>query len=89
MKTTKLEVIDTFPAFPDFREKTQDLPNDAQIEGWAQDYLSLWPELLTMQVDDYHQQNIDWRSISWVRDLRHRVSIFRPSGVMQKHWKSN
>jgi hypothetical protein len=64
MKTGKLEIIDTFPAFLDYWEKTQDLPLDAQIEGWAQDYLSSWPELLTMQVEDYREQNIDWRSIA-------------------------
>lgn len=64
MQTSKLEILDTFPAFLVYWEKCRDLPLDVQIELWAQDYLSPWPELLAKQIEDYCQQNIDWREIA-------------------------
>jgi hypothetical protein len=71
MATSKLEILDTFPAFLTYWEKCRDLPLDAQIERWAQDYLSPWTELLAMQVEDYHDQNIDWQSIARERIFPH------------------
>ena len=62
--TSKLEILDTLPAFLTYWEKCLDLTLNAQIERWAQDYLSPWPELLTIQVEDYHDQKIDWQSIA-------------------------
>ena len=61
---SKCEVIDTFPAFLTYWAKAQGQPLDDQIEGWATEYLSPWPELLTMQVDDYTSQGVDWRQIA-------------------------
>lgn len=60
----KLEIVDTFPAFMDFWERYQNLALDMQIEQWARIYLSPWPDLLAMQVDDYREQGIDWREIA-------------------------
>ncbi len=58
------EVVDTFPAFLAYREKFQELPLDAQIEGWATKYMSPWPELLARQVEDYSSQGLNWREVA-------------------------
>lgn len=59
-----LEIVDTFPAFLDYWEKSQGLPLDVQIDRRAEDYLAVWPELLALQIDDYREQDIDWREIA-------------------------
>jgi hypothetical protein len=58
------EFIDTFPAFLTYWEKVQHSPLDDQIECWATEYMSLWPELLTKQIEDYSSQSLDWRQIA-------------------------
>jgi hypothetical protein len=57
-------IIDTFPAFLDFWSAAQAQPLDAQIEAWASDYMSQWPELLGKQLDDYASEGEDWRQIA-------------------------
>mgnify|MGYP001044976798 CR=1 FL=1 len=64
-------VIDTFPAFLSFWEKAQHLPLDAQIEGWASDYMAQWPELLEKQIQSYAEDGDDWRDVA-----RERVALF-------------
>ncbi|RMH05802.1 MAG: hypothetical protein D6704_08635 [Nitrospirae bacterium] len=58
------EFIDTFPAFLAYWAKVQDKPLDDQIEGWATEYMSAWPELLSKQIEEYSSQNLDWRQIA-------------------------
>jgi hypothetical protein len=57
-------IIDTFPAFLAFWEKAQHLPLDAQIEGWASDYMAQWPELLEKQIHSYAEDGDDWRDVA-------------------------
>jgi len=57
-------VIDTFPAFLALWPRIQKQALPDQIEAWATEYLSEWPELLTKQVDDYASQGVDWRQIA-------------------------
>ncbi len=64
-------VIDTFPAFLSFWEKAQHLPLDAQIEGWASNYMAQWPELLEKQIQSYADDGDDWRDVA-----RERVAPF-------------
>jgi len=66
-------LIDLFPAFLEYWDKVKSLPIDEQIEEWANDYLSTWPELLEKQVDDYRTQNLDWRDIA-----REKIFPFLP-----------
>jgi len=68
-----LEIVDTFPAFLDYWESCRGLSLDVQIEKWAQGYLSPWPDLLAMQVEDYQAQDIDWRVIARERIFPHLV----------------
>jgi hypothetical protein len=58
------EFIDTFPVFLTYWTEVQGKPLDDQIEGWAREYMSLWPELLAKQTEDYSSQNLDWRQIA-------------------------
>lgn len=70
-----LEVIDTFPAFQDFWAAAQGRSLDEQIEQWATGYMSHWPELLEIQIQDYSEQNLDWKQVAKERvfpDLQER-----------------
>lgn len=58
------EIVDTFPAFVAYWSNAQNKPMDEQIELWAKDYMSSWPELLEKQMDDYAEQNLDWKEIA-------------------------
>lgn len=60
----KYHVIDTFSEFLRFWVRAQGKPIEAQIEGWASEYMSQWPELLEKQQGDYSSQNGDWRQIA-------------------------
>lgn len=58
------DIIDTFPAFEAYWAKAQSKPMDEQIELWANEYMSAWPELLERQIEDYSEQNLDWKEIA-------------------------
>ncbi len=57
-------LMDTFPAFLAFWAQAQELPLDEQIDRWAKDYLSPWPDLLARQIEDYASQHVDWRQVA-------------------------
>jgi len=63
-RPTSCGFVDTFPAFLTYWAKVEDKPLDDQIEGWATNYMSLWPELLAKQIEDYSSQKLDWRQIA-------------------------
>ena len=58
------ELIDTFPAFLAFWEKSRHKPAAVQIADWAAIYMDPWPELLHKQVDDATSMGMDWREIA-------------------------
>ncbi|MCJ7655240.1 MAG: hypothetical protein MUO97_08105 [Dehalococcoidia bacterium] len=59
-----LEIIDTFPAFLKYWEKTKSQSLGEQIKGWENIYLAPWPELLTKQLDNYSADKLDWYQIA-------------------------
>jgi hypothetical protein len=61
------QLVDTFPAFLDFWEGAQHRALAAQVEGWAEQYLAPWPELLEKQIDAYAQEGYDWRQVATER----------------------
>lgn len=61
---SSFEVVDTFPAFLAYWAKAQNKPMDDQIELWANEYMSGWTELLEKQLEDYSEQNLDWKQIA-------------------------
>ncbi|MGQ9854755.1 MAG: hypothetical protein ACUVTG_15310 [Candidatus Oleimicrobiaceae bacterium] len=76
-----IECIDTFPAFLSYWARVQDKPLDEQINRWAMEYMSAWPELLAKQVEDYSTQNLDWRQVARERVFPH---ISERLSAMQK-----
>lgn len=58
------EIIDTFPSFLAYWSDARAASLDAQIDGWASEYMSQWPDLLSKQIDDYASQDVDWRKIA-------------------------
>ena len=67
----QLTIINTFPAFSNYWDQFRDLTLEEQIAHWANGYLAPWPDLLAMQVDDYHAQDIDWQEIACERIFPH------------------
>lgn len=57
-------LLDSFPAFLAFWTRTQSLPLEDQIDRWTEEYLAPWPELLSLQIADYAEQGLDWRTIA-------------------------
>lgn len=62
-----LDILDTLPAFMTYWTKARELDVEQQIDLWASEYLSPWPELLAIQVEDYRSQGVDWRAIARTR----------------------
>ncbi len=72
----EIEIVDTFPAFLVYWSESRGLPIECQIDGWMNDYMVRWPELLRKQVDDYTTDGFEWRDIVRERifpDLDSRV----------------
>lgn len=44
---------------------------DEQIKSWATEYMSSWPELLSLQIADYEAQGVDWHQIARERIFPH------------------
>lgn len=55
------EIIDTFPSFLRLWDEIEHGSVDEQINGWLERYMTLYPELLQKQLDDYASLNEDWR----------------------------
>jgi len=64
---TRLQVLDTFPAFEEYWRSVRSKPVEVQIDRWEQDYMSRWPELLEKQVRTYSLDGVDWRQIARTR----------------------
>ena len=61
---SKCNIVDAFPQFLDFWKAVRHQPMDAQIDRWASEYMSQWPELLEKQIDDYSSEGEDWRQVA-------------------------
>ena len=59
-----VKIIDTFPKFLTWWESAQGKSVDEQIKSWATEYMSSWPELLSLQIGDYEAQSLDWHQIA-------------------------
>lgn len=57
-------IVDTFPVFLEFWKKNQNALLAVQIEAWATEYMSQWPELLEKQLADYSSQQEDWKKVA-------------------------
>ncbi|MCD4848488.1 MAG: hypothetical protein K8R76_09865 [Candidatus Aegiribacteria sp.] len=57
-------ILDTYSEFLSYWEKYKNLPVKEQIEGWAFEYMGMWPDLLKLQQKDYSDISEDWREIA-------------------------
>lgn len=57
-------ILDTYSEFLSYWEKHKNLPVKEQIEGWASEYMVLWPDLLEKQQENYRDIKEDWRNIA-------------------------
>jgi len=55
-------IVDTFSEFQSVWNDIQNNSVDEQIDGWLERYMTLYPELLQKQLDDYASLNEDWRA---------------------------
>ena len=62
--TSTYTLIDTFPEFELFWERAQHLSLDDQISAWANNYMSSWPELLQIQIENYEDDGYQWQAIA-------------------------
>ena len=63
-----INILDTYPEFVSYWNKYSNLSLHQQIEGWANEYMSNWPQLLQMQKDDYKDlPDCNWRDIAKTR----------------------
>lgn len=65
--------IDTFPAFLEYWSENSNKSIDDQIDAWANQYMSHWPDLLELQQDNYAEDNLEWHQIA-----REKVFPFLP-----------
>lgn len=56
------EILDTFPSFLRLWNEIENSSLDVQINSWVERYMSLFPELLQKQLDDFANLNEDWRA---------------------------
>ncbi len=57
-------ILDTYFSFLSYWKKYENLPLKEQIDGWACEYMSIWPDLLEKQQKDYSDMSEDWRNIA-------------------------
>ncbi len=73
----EIQIIDTFPAFEQFWQCFNRQPIDVQIDAWTAVYMSAWPELLQMQVEDYQAEGLDWKQVARQRIFPYTQERFR------------
>jgi hypothetical protein len=68
---TRLQVLDTFPAFEEYWRSVRFRPVEVQVDRWEHEYMSRWPELLEKQVRSYSDEGLDWKQIARTRVFPH------------------
>ena len=77
-------VIDAFPEFLEYWEAVRTKPIEQQIDAWAADYMSRWPELLEKQIDSYKEQGCDWRDVARERVFPYLEQRLAAMGVARE-----
>ncbi len=66
-----MRILDTYTDFLDYWERYKDRNVHDQVSGWAEEYMSKWPELLKKQKADYAGMGEDWRIVAAERVFPH------------------
>jgi len=59
-----MEIIDTYPDFQLYWKKAENLPVKQQMDLWQNIYMEKYPELLHKQLDDWEEQEEDWKQVA-------------------------
>lgn len=68
---SRLEILDTFPAFEKYWRTVRSEPIAVQIDRWEHEYMADWPELLHKQQQSYAEEGMDWKRIARTRIFPH------------------
>jgi hypothetical protein len=64
---TRLQVLDTFPAFEKYWRGVRSAPLEVQIDRWEHEYMAPWPELVEKLRRNYSEMGVDWKRIARTR----------------------
>jgi len=64
MKIGHCEILDTYPDFLDYWMRASSKNLNEQIKLWQNFYMRKYSELLKKQVQNYEEENMDWRAVA-------------------------
>jgi hypothetical protein len=64
MKSSRFELLDTYPDFQAYWEQARSKSVDEQVEMWQSSYMNRHPELFDKQVRTYAEAHMDWRDVA-------------------------
>jgi len=64
MKIGHCEILDTYPDFLDYWMRASSKNLNEQIQLWQNFYMRKYSELLKKQVQNYEEENMDWRAVA-------------------------
>lgn len=64
MKSFKPKIVDTYEDFLIYWSSANSAPLDQQIELWQASYMAKYSALLEKQIQNYDEENLDWREIA-------------------------
>lgn len=64
MKSFKPKIVDTYEDFLIYWLSANSAPLDQQIELWQASYMAKYSALLEKQIQNYEEENLDWREIA-------------------------
>ena len=56
-------IVDAYPPFRECWERAGSNP-ERLLEAWEREYMSMYPELLRLQVENYESMGVDWREVA-------------------------
>jgi hypothetical protein len=59
-----MEIKDTYPDFLSYWKEAQELPVEGKLEKWRSEYMKKYPSLLSKQLEDYENEDIDWQQVA-------------------------
>jgi len=64
VKKIQCHIIDTYEDFLTFWTNSKSKDVDEQVSLWQVGYMKKYPELLTKQIKNYEEMNIDWQDVA-------------------------
>jgi hypothetical protein len=64
-------IIDTFPDFETYWSNYHDSTPKHLLDGWVNEYMVKWPDLLETQTKQYRDEGVDWKNLAKARIMPH------------------